>query len=109
MSQKIIRKELSIKHYLKLTPKKGQITGKFLKLILEADFIQGKYFKDQSGSSIQNVASVKILKGIKIPLPPLEKQKELISEIDEQEKIIEANRKLINIMEKKIDDILEKI
>jgi len=49
------------------------------------------------------------LKQIKIPLPPLEVQKQLVSEMEEQEKIIEANKKLIGIMEKKIEEILKEV
>lgn len=46
---------------------------------------------------------------IKIPLPPLEVQKQLVAEMEEQEKIIEANKKLIGIMEQKITEILSEI
>ncbi|HAG08287.1 MAG TPA: N-6 DNA methylase [Desulfotomaculum sp.] len=94
---------------LKLTPHNKRLIAEYLKLILEADFIQNKYFKDQSGSSIQNVASVKILQKIKIPLPPLEVQKQLVAEMKEQEKIIEANKKLIGIMGQKITEVLREI
>jgi len=46
---------------------------------------------------------------IKIPLPPLEVQKQLVAEMEEQEKIIEANKKLIGIMEQKIAKVLSEI
>ncbi|HNU96581.1 MAG TPA: hypothetical protein PKH95_04185 [Candidatus Magasanikbacteria bacterium] len=46
---------------------------------------------------------------IKIPLPPLEIQKQLIAEMEEQEKIIEANKKLVGIMEQKITEVLSEI
>lgn len=46
---------------------------------------------------------------IKIPLPPLEIQKQLVAEMEEQEKIIEANKKLITIMEQKIREVLSDI
>ena len=46
---------------------------------------------------------------VKIPLPPLEIQKQLVGEMEEQKKIIEANKKLIGIMEQKITEVLNEI
>jgi len=46
---------------------------------------------------------------VKIPLPPLEIQKQLVGEMEEQKKIIEANKKLIGIMEQKITEVLSEI
>ena len=47
--------------------------------------------------------------GVKIPLPSLEIQKHLVAGMEEQEKIIEANKKLIGIMEQKITEVLSEI
>ena len=49
------------------------------------------------------------VKKYKIPLPPLEVQRQLVAEMEEQEKIIEANKKLIGIMEQKIAEVLNDI
>ena len=49
------------------------------------------------------------LSKVKIPLPPLETQNQLVAEMEEQEKIIEANKKLIGIMEQKIAEVLNDI
>ena len=46
---------------------------------------------------------------VKIPLLPLEIQKQLVAEMEEQEKIIEANKKLVGIMEQKITEVLSEI
>ena len=46
---------------------------------------------------------------MKIALLPLETQKQLVAEMEEQEKIIEANKKLVGIMEQKIADVLAEI
>jgi type I restriction enzyme S subunit len=45
----------------------------------------------------------------KIPLPPLEVQKQLVAEAEKEEEIIKANKKLIEIMEKKIEKVLSDI
>ena len=49
------------------------------------------------------------MRSIKIPLLPLEIQKQLVAEMEEQEKIIEANKKLVGIMEQKIAEVLSEI
>lgn len=49
------------------------------------------------------------LRKIKIPLPSLETQKQLVAEMEEQEKIIEANKILVGIMEQKISEVLSEI
>jgi len=49
------------------------------------------------------------IKKIKIPLPSLEIQKHLVAGMEEQEKIIEANKKLVGIMEQKITEVLSEI
>jgi restriction endonuclease S subunit len=50
-----------------------------------------------------------MIKKEKIPLPPLEIQKKFVAEMEEQEKIIEVNKKLIGIMEQKITEVLNDI
>jgi len=46
---------------------------------------------------------------VKIPLPPFEIQKQLVVEVEEQEEIIKANKKLVGIMEQKIANVLSEI
>ena len=43
---------------------------------------------------------------MKIPLPPLEIQKQLVAEAEKEEEIITANRRLIEIMEEKINQVM---
>lgn len=58
-----------------------------------------------SGARLPRVSTNQIL-GIEIPVPKIATQKQLVSEMEEQEDIINANKKLIRIMEKKIDEVL---
>lgn len=53
--------------------------------------------------SLQKVAK------LKISLSPLKTQKQLVAEMGEQEKIIEANKKPVGIMEQKISEVLAEI
>jgi len=87
---------------LKLTPKPEKILGNYLKIILETDEVQKKYFVDTIGAAIKNVASVKVLKQIEIPLPPIEEQNNVINNIQYEEELINSNRTLIDRYEAKI-------
>ncbi len=48
--------------------------------------------------------SLKFIRGLQIPLPPLETQEEIVAEIESERELVEANKKLIEIFEKKIKD-----
>lgn len=61
-----------------------------------------------TGGTFGEVSKSKFEK-IKIPLPPLEVQKQLVAEAEKEEQIIAANRRLIEIMERKIEKVLEVI
>ena len=49
------------------------------------------------------------LKGHKIPLPPLETQKQIVSQIEAERALVESAKKLIEIYEQKIKEVIAKI
>ncbi|MDD5071454.1 MAG: restriction endonuclease subunit S [Patescibacteria group bacterium] len=61
------------------------------------------------GGAVFDSISKKQIEELKTPLLSLETQKHLVSEMEEQEKIIEANKKLVGIMEQKIAEVLSEI
>jgi len=75
----------------------------YLKYILESNLFQSALNSYVYGAAIQNVTSVKILKQIKIPLPDLNTQKTIVTQILNEERIITSNKELINIFEQKIN------
>lgn len=90
------------------TTNNKNLNQRFLKLFLETDIFKDQIKKLITGSAQPNFGPSH-LKQIKLPLPPIEKQKQLVAEMEEQEKIIEANKKLIGIMEQKISEVLSEI
>lgn len=82
----------------------SKLLNKYLKLYMESWVFQEEITKYSKWAAIKNVASVKILKQIKIPLPPLEKQKEIVLHLD---KVFEKNRVLKEKYEKKLKDLEE--
>jgi type I restriction enzyme M protein len=91
---------------LKMTEK---LDVRYLKYWMDGDCFQKSVFEKVEGVAIKNVASVKVLSSIKIPLPSLEVQQKLVAEAEEEQKIIDANKKLIEIMKGKIEKVLSKV
>ncbi|MCK4376602.1 MAG: N-6 DNA methylase, partial [Actinomycetia bacterium] len=89
---------------LKLRPDYNKINSMYMKLVLETPNIQIKYFQNTSGAAIKNVSSVKYLQTIRIPLPSIEIQQQIIAQIEKEQKVINANKELINIFKNKIKD-----
>lgn len=66
---------------LMLTPNKG-LDSIFLKLLMESNFFQNLLSENSTGAAISNVASVKVLKEIEIPLPSPSEQQRIVSKLD---------------------------
>jgi len=93
---------------LKLTPT-DRILGIFLKLWMESDNFQQSLSDFTYGAAIKNVASVEILKGLRLPLPPLVTQQAIVAEIEAEQALVAANRELIARFEKKIQTTLARV
>lgn len=71
------------------------------------------HFKQRSGSQsigavFKNLTTDQIKK-FKIPLPSIETQKQIVAQIEEEQKLIEANKKLIEVFEQKVKDKIREI
>ena len=86
---------------LKLSPT-DKIFAPFLKHLIESANFQQSLSGLTYGSAIKNVASVKVLKGLLLPLPSLATQKSIVAEIEAEQAVVNANRELIERFEKKI-------
>ena len=76
-----IKKGIINQALLKLTPSK-KISAVFLKLWMQSDSFQESLKAYSQGAAIQNVASVKILKEIKMPVPSMNEQKRIVAVLD---------------------------
>ena len=56
-----------------------------------------------------NILSLKVLKSLRIPLPPLTTQRAIIAEIEAEQALVAANRDLIARFEKKIRATLARV
>jgi restriction endonuclease S subunit len=55
------------------------------------------------------MANLSFVKSLKIPLPPIETQKEIVAQIEEEQKLVDSNKQLIEIFEKKIKDRISEV
>jgi type I restriction enzyme S subunit len=80
---------------LKLTPT-GEVEGSYIKSWFESDLFTQSLKQNSGGAAIQNVAEVRLLKEIEIPLPPLVEQRkiaEILRTWDEAVETAEAELK----------------
>lgn len=83
---------------LKLTPGL-KISSAFLKSWMESEAFQDALKEYSGGAAIQNVASVKILKEIKVPLPSVKEQERVVDDLDA---LREETERLESIYQRKL-------
>lgn len=88
---------------LKLSPTKN-LLARFLKLWMGSPNFQDQLTKYSLGAAIKNVASVKVLKEIHVPLPPLSEQKDIIAKLNA---LSTETIKLEAIYQQKLNDLEE--
>lgn len=94
---------------IKLKPNKEKIIPKFALYIFKSDeFI--KKAKSYAQRAV-NQASIRIsdLKTIEIPLPSLKEQEQIVAQIEAEQELINANKKLIEIFTQKIQDKINEL
>ncbi|MCK5242192.1 N-6 DNA methylase [bacterium] len=87
---------------LKLSPS-NKIDKNYLKYMMESDKFQCSLNNLTYGAAIKNVASVRVLKNIQLPLPPLPIQQEIVAELDGYQKIINGARQVVENYKPRID------
>ena len=86
-----------------------QMLSQFLKYWMDSPTFKHSINENSYGAAIRNVASVKVLKSIKVPLPPLKTQRSIVEELANEQEVVTNNQKLIVLMEKRISLILDQV
>jgi type I restriction enzyme M protein len=100
----------------------GIINPRLLKLTLDPAKISPAYFvtafnqesvmsqvHGMSYGGTMDILSLKVLKNLKIALPPLAEQQTIVAEIEAEQALVDANRELITRFEAKIQTTLSRI
>jgi len=96
-------------YLVRLTLDQQRVNPMFLNLLMNTpDFQQGikGYASRAIGQANINASS---LASYEIPLPPIEIQRQIVAEIEAERALVESNRKLVEIFEKKIQTKLAEI
>jgi type I restriction enzyme S subunit len=111
-----IKKGIINQALLKLTPSKN-LDIEYLRYWMSSpDFIQ-RIEENTVGAAIKNVASVKILKEIEVPVPPLQEQKQIVTILDQAFEAIDQAKANIEknianakeLFDSKKEDLFEKL
>ena len=87
--------------WLLLREQSDQINQDFLYHILGSKHVYTQFQRAATGGVVNNLNS-KIVRGVKIPMPPVDVQKNVVAETEAERTLVEANRELIERFEQKI-------
>jgi len=91
-----------------ITPDKQFLISKFLYYQLQGLYQHLRKISDSRGGNQSNL-NAKLIKELKIAVPPIDAQKQIVAEIENEEKLVNANKELIQIFEQKIKDRIAKV
>jgi len=80
----------------------------FLYNILGSNAVLQQFEQAATGGVVNNLNS-KLVRNVTIPLPHLSVQREIVAELEAERALVESNRKLIEVFEKKIQERLAEI
>ena len=91
-----------------IKPKKELIESKYLEIMMNTDFVFNQSTAHSKSGTITNLHLIEI-KQFKIPLPSKKIQLQIVSQIENEQKLVNANKELIAIYEQKIKDRIGKV
>jgi len=85
-----------------------KITNDFLYFYLTSEYVQS-YFKRITAGGAMPALSFKTVEVVQIPIIPIEEQNLIVSQIENEQQLVKANKELIKIYEQKIKDEINKL
>jgi len=92
----------------RINPNENSLVKKYLFYMLNRDEFESSAIKSSSGIAQKNM-STEWLKAYEVPLPPIEIQHEVVAKLEAEQKLIDANKKLIEIYQQKIKSKLAEV
>jgi len=93
---------------VKITFDQKKILPAFFAILFTQEAVMSQVHAMSHGGTM-NILSLKVLKNLQLPLPPLATQRAIVAEIEEEQKLVDANRELIARFEKKIQAVLARV
>ncbi|KAB2869467.1 MAG: hypothetical protein F9K37_07975, partial [Bacteroidales bacterium] len=89
-------------------PNLKKVSEKYLYFLMSTDFFINKAIDNKTGVAIKRIV-LKTLKTIQIPLPDFKTQLQIVSQIEKEQELVNANKQLIEIFEQKIKDRIARV
>ena len=91
-----------------LTPRINKVLSRFLWHLLFSDYVLSQMLSRMGRGAYPSINQADI-ESLKIPLPPLDVQQQIVAELESEQAIVDANRKLVEMYEHKIQAKLAEI
>ena len=76
--------------------------------LLNSQFVENQFQSRIKGISIKHL-HLDELRLVQIPVPPLDIQRQIVNQIEQEQKLVDANKRLIEIFEQKIKDKISEV
>ena len=96
-------------YLIRLSISKGSANPFYINAFMNTEIFQGGIKQYASRAIGQANINARSLAAYCIPLPPLEEQQAIVAEIQAEQTLVNANRELIERMEKKIQDAIARV
>ncbi len=93
---------------IKCSPIHKLVNPKYLLFLLRTELYREKVIALSNKANITNISQDN-LKLLNIPLPPLSVQEQIIEKLEEEQKLVDANKRLTEIFEQKIKDKIAEV
>jgi type I restriction enzyme M protein len=100
--------EANVNQHVAILRVNDNLSPEFLVAIINSNQIQKQIFSVQSGGT-REALNYNQIKELKIPLPSIEIQNQIVERLESERKIVEGNKQLIEIYSKKIENRINKI
>ncbi len=80
----------------------------YLLQLLNSQFVENQFQSRIKGISIKHL-HLDELRLVQIPVPPLDIQRQIVNQIEQEQKLVDANKRLIEIFEQKIKDKISEV
>ena len=87
---------------------KNNISQEYIRLILDSKLFEKYIISNQAGST-QKFLSLASIRNFKVPIPPKDKEEQIVKNISNEELIISKNKDLINNFQNKINNKIKDI
>jgi type I restriction enzyme M protein len=96
-------------YLIRLNYKRNRILGEYLNYCLNTQEAKDFCQRVKTDGINQSNINAKTLANFRIPLPPIDIQLEIISQIEKEQTLVNANKQLVEIFEQKIKDRIAKV